>query len=217
MKTKPWNQRWFAGAAFSLVFLLFAYVLLSGSFQSMERVIYDTGLRMNGQAPAVDVAVVAIDDQSIENLGRWPWSRTLLADMIDQLRQGGARAVGNTLFYSEPQTDPGLQEIEAILAEFRNSALYRQGPDKPVEDLERSLLSARSRLDADGRLAAAYQRYPNVIQAFSLEPGYLRGRPDPVPDTLKSSQIPQDQELDVLPAQRIFPTIDVIAQHAAGQ
>ncbi len=216
VKSKPWNQRWFAGAAFSLVFLFLAYILMAGSFESLERVVYDSGLRLNDQSPAVEVAVVAIDDQSIENLGRWPWSRSLLANMIDKLREGGAKVVGNTLFLSEPQTDPGLLEIEALLEQFRGSSLYKAGGGQATQ-MERSMLAARTRLDADGQLAMAYQRYPKVIQAFSLDPGYLRGRPDPVPPTLKKSQIAHAAELDVLPAQRVFPTIDTIAQHAAGQ
>ncbi len=222
MKTKLWKRDWFGGAVFSLLFLLLAYVIFPNSSASLERLTYDAGQSLSQARPSVDVAVIAIDDQSIENLGRWPWPRTLHADMIDKLGAGGAKAIGNTIFYSEAQTDPGLLEIQELLESFRKSRLYQDGRQLgslagEINQLEQNLSQAQVRLDADLTLSRSYQLNPHVIQAFSLEPGYLRGRPDPLPESLRRSRIGETEELDVLPAQRIFPTIDGIAEYAAGQ
>jgi class 3 adenylate cyclase/CHASE2 domain-containing sensor protein len=49
------------------------------------------------------IAVVAIDDKSLERIGRWPWPRTRLADCLDELRQAGARTIALDLDLSDPQ------------------------------------------------------------------------------------------------------------------
>jgi adenylate cyclase len=46
------------------------------------------------QAPARDVVVVQIDDQTLDALGvRWPFRRSLHARLIDRLREDGARVI----------------------------------------------------------------------------------------------------------------------------
>lgn len=44
-------------------------------------------------ADDIPVRVVAIDDQSLATVGQWPWPRTVLAQVIDQLQAMGARVV----------------------------------------------------------------------------------------------------------------------------
>ena len=44
-------------------------------------------------AEEVPVRVVAIDDQSLEKVGQWPWPRTVLAQILDELKALGARVV----------------------------------------------------------------------------------------------------------------------------
>lgn len=218
MKGKLWSQDWFAGLVFSLVFLLCAYLLFPASSSSLETMAYDTGVRMRDNQPSVEVAVIAIDDASIDNLGRWPWPRTLHAEMIAKLQEGGARVIGNTIFYSEAQVDPGQLELENLRKMFDESGLAQRGASDPALDrLGRAMQSARIRLDADGQLAARYRQSGNVVQGFGLVPGYLRGRPDPLPESLRQHAIPTDAELDVLPAQRIFTTIEPLAETAVAQ
>ena len=247
MKAGFWRRDWFAGLVFSLLFLIAGYLLFPAALGSIERMAYDWGLALNDRAPPDNIAVIAIDDQSIENLGRWPWPRNLHADMIDRLTRGGAKVIGNTIFYSEPQADPGQQELSKIVRFFSGTSLPSEaikesrelarmlegqsGPvarmydrsaiknqlPKDLSQLAGLLLRAQRNLDADRYLAESYERSGNVVQAFSLEPGFLRGRPDPLPDTLRRTRIPIDREVEALPALRIRPTIDKIAAEAAGQ
>src|SRR5687767_14106449 len=43
--------------------------------------------------PTPDLVHVDIDDTSLEAVGAWPWPRSMLADIIDELRGAGAKAV----------------------------------------------------------------------------------------------------------------------------
>ena len=52
-----------------------------GYLDSLELAVYDWGVRRSELTVSDRVAVVAIDDKSIQNLGRWPWSRDLHAEI----------------------------------------------------------------------------------------------------------------------------------------
>jgi len=60
-------------------------------------------------AEEVPVRVVAIDDQSLEKVGQWPWPRTVLAQILDELKALGARVVVLDLILAEPdRTSPNV-------------------------------------------------------------------------------------------------------------
>ena len=75
-----WKADWFLGLAVSCVMLLAAS---SDLMRSLERKAYDLGVQASTRVPLERVAVIAIDDASIANLGRWPWSRDRLARLTD--------------------------------------------------------------------------------------------------------------------------------------
>ena len=62
--------------------------------------------------------VIAIDDASLAELGRWPWPRARHAEMIDRLHEAGAAAVGLTVLFSEADAnDPaGDAALSAAMA-----------------------------------------------------------------------------------------------------
>lgn len=122
MKRRFWKSDWFAGLAVTLIF-----VVASGTaaLQALERVVYDVGVRGAEAAPSDRVAVIAIDDESIDNLGRWPWSRELHARLIERLAAGGADAIGYTVLFPEPQVDPGLAHIRDALEDYRAHGIGR--------------------------------------------------------------------------------------------
>jgi CHASE2 domain-containing sensor protein len=51
------------------------------------------------------VRLVAIDDQALESVGRWPWPRERLAVAIDEIARAGAKAVAVDVLFTEPQSD----------------------------------------------------------------------------------------------------------------
>ena len=92
-----WKRDWFVGV---LVAVLFLFGSGSDLIQSLERKAYDLGVLASTRTPSDKIAVIAIDDESIANLGRWPWPREIHARMVDILAQGHAKVVGHTHFFS---------------------------------------------------------------------------------------------------------------------
>lgn len=53
-------------------------------------------------AEAYPVTIVDIDERSLSELGQWPWSRAVIADLVDRLTNDGAVAIGFDILFSEP-------------------------------------------------------------------------------------------------------------------
>ena len=108
-----WTADWFFGLVIALIF--FALSIATGLFKGLETKAYDWGVQATSKQPSDKVAVIAIDEQSLANIGRWPWPRDIHAAMIDKLTAAKAQVIGNTIFYFEPQQDPGLQYITKLI------------------------------------------------------------------------------------------------------
>ena len=157
-KTAFWKADWFLGIVVALGLLVASS---SDLIQGLERQAYDLGVRATNLAPSQRVAVIAIDDQSIENIGRWPWSREIHAQMIAKLKKAGAKVVGYAVFFSEPQVDPGLAYVHKL------AELYQGLPPAQQESMVEFasvLAEADDALNSDRKLAAAVTEAGNVAR-----------------------------------------------------
>jgi CHASE2 domain-containing sensor protein/tRNA A-37 threonylcarbamoyl transferase component Bud32 len=76
----------------ALVALLF--FLRPGLFEGVHSKLYDLSLQARGSLSAPqEVVIVAIDDASVGSLGRWPWPRGKMAELIALLSRAGAKAI----------------------------------------------------------------------------------------------------------------------------
>lgn len=51
------------------------------------------------------VAIIDIDDKSIQEIGRWPWPRSKLAELTNKLKQQGAAVIAFDIFFSEKENN----------------------------------------------------------------------------------------------------------------
>ena len=165
MKNGVFKSDWFNGLVIILIFLIFAG---SDFIASIERSAYDFGVRSSSRIPSDKIAIIAIDDQSIDNIGRWPWPRDIHAQIHDILTEGGAKAIGQTVFFSEPQLDPGLQFIRELKQALEESSI--SAVPMYVEELALSIEDSRAlvknKRDANGRNAV--QKISDALEASPL-------------------------------------------------
>lgn len=172
MKKSFWKTDWFAGLIISLVFL---FAGGSAFLQSLERKAYDLGVQSSSRDAGNKIAIIAIDDQSIANIGRFPWSRDVQAKMIDLLAQSKAKVIGNTIFYSEAQIDPGLSYINKI-GEYVATTPIAVMPEGL--QLDAMVKDAQSKLNTDAKLAASIKQASNVVNGMPFMIGEPQGNPD---------------------------------------
>ncbi|BCK86653.1 serine/threonine-protein kinase PknD [Sideroxyarcus emersonii] len=177
---------WFTALLIALVFLFGAN---SDVIQSLERKAYDWGVLASSRVPSDKIAIIAIDDQSIANLGRWPWPRAIQGKMLDILAAGQAKVVGNTVFFFEPQVDAGLGYINKIGAMLADSSLKRSNPAEWAQ-LDALLQDALLHLDNDQQLAASMLKANDVLLGMYFDLGEPQGKPDnPLPDYILKNNL----------------------------
>ena len=98
--------------------LLVVLVSTTGIFSRVDNLIYDVGQKLYQAPPPQDVIIVAIDENSLSQIGRWPWSRKIHADLITRLKAEGASAIGLDIIFSEadslrPADDAALSDAIA--------------------------------------------------------------------------------------------------------
>jgi len=108
--------------------------------------------------PDPRIIIVDIDQRSQEVLGRWPFSRTYFAKMLDALREDGAKVAAFDITFSKPD------ETAAPIRELRKTVIERQkqgGQTDPrvIADLDR----LSKEYDGDEQFARAIERFGKVV------------------------------------------------------
>lgn len=83
--------------------------------QKMDRLIYDSWVRLHQSPPPDNLVIVGIDSKSVERNGRWPWSREDQASIINRLSEAGASIILIDILYSEPSL--ANPETDVMLAQ----------------------------------------------------------------------------------------------------
>ncbi len=219
-KMSFWKTDWFVALLFALVFLFGAN---SDLMQSLERKAYDLGVLASLRTPSDKIAVIAIDDQSIANLGRWPWPREIHANMVDILAAGRAKVIGYTVFFFEPQVDAGLGYINKIADLIASSSLRNSAnPAHQAElaQLDALLLEAVQSLNNDQKLSDSMARANDVLLGMFFELGDPQGKPDqPLPDYVQRNNLldiqnPANSFVQPLATQNVLPPIQQLGSKA---
>jgi CHASE2 domain-containing sensor protein/nitrogen-specific signal transduction histidine kinase len=64
-------------------------------------------------ATGADIVIVAIDNRSIQALGRWPWPRTRHAELLRRLAAAGPKVVAYDVLFIDPDADPANDQVLA--------------------------------------------------------------------------------------------------------
>lgn len=138
--------------------VLYPTVRDRGLLQVIEGHTLDWRFQLRGpQAPTPEIVIVAVDERTLAETGRWPFSREWLARTVDQLDAAGARTIVFDLLLTGSERR-GLQPF------FESPALFL-----------RETRGERVTPSSDQALAYAIQRAGNVVvpYAFSFDPNTL--------------------------------------------
>jgi len=125
------------GAALSGLMVVL-YLADTGFLKLVEYKIYDNFFKLRGERPAQTgrVVLVAVDERSLDEEGRWPWPRTRVAELIEAVSDLGAKVIGLDMGFFEPDN---RLEVKSVMdwadriqqGEKINKAgfLFRHHPD----------------------------------------------------------------------------------------
>ncbi len=85
-------------------------------FDRVDMKLKDSRLLWRGaRTPDARVVIVALDPKSIKEVGRWPWPRKDVAELITNLRGYGAKVIGLDMIFSEPDNSCNGPENDLML------------------------------------------------------------------------------------------------------
>ncbi|MEN2994830.1 MAG: adenylate/guanylate cyclase domain-containing protein [Thermodesulfovibrio sp.] len=97
------NKEIIISVLISIAFL-FLFLLKPYPIEIIDMKVYDLFFHIRGQqAPPQSIVIAAVDEASIEKLGRWPWSRDKIAKLIDKLSEFQAAVIALDIILSEPE------------------------------------------------------------------------------------------------------------------
>lgn len=142
-----------------------------GPFQVIEGETLDWRFRLRGPQPvSPDIAIVAIDDRSLGELGRWPFSRAWLAAAVDAIAGDGATSIVFDLLLVGPE--------QQARAPPESGAAASGNPSDAAGS------------DADRLLAEAIGRAGNVAVPFAFVYGPDEANVSDLPDVVERAAYP---------------------------
>lgn len=157
--TRVLLSSWFIGIVLTILFLI-GYVTSIYPVISLDLKIFDLFSRMQGTEAAADVVVVAIDDESMDEIEPWPWKRDRLAALIDKVSALGAKTIGLHIPVSGSMNGEGLEDIRQLRTELGKS---RSRKRKDISEIYRSLLRIEKKLDLDSRFVTSIKKSAKVV------------------------------------------------------
>ena len=167
----------------ALLLAIFTALVLSALFEagflySIQLKISD---RLYSEKPGLrEIVIVKIDDESIQEIGRWPWSRRVFAEFLQKIPESAVIGIDVSFFEkSNPEDDEllaqALQGRKAILAEEFKSfesiegRLYGKEKLSPIEELDAEAGFVNLYTDFDG----VSRSFPPAIKtAEGIEKGF---------------------------------------------
>ena len=151
-------------------------------FKRLEGLAYDLRLQatltMHPKRAFLPIIIVDIDEESIKNLGRFPWSRSVVAQLHKKLVDAGVSVIAYDVLFSEPEINP----IDRVINKSKN------------EILNNALSEIRDNYDADKTFSTALTESDSVIGLLLEHNQTLQV------GTLPESVFQSDVSIEVLPA-----------------
>ena len=173
--------------------------------------------RLHRHPASQQLVVVAIDDRSLGEVGRYPWPRARIAQLVTELDKLGARQIGLNLLLAGPSEAADDEALANALRELKTPAILavmsgidptngEQVEIKPFPDF-----SASSRLATQAKVMTPWQfvrrlpyevringtSYPSI--AALLAQAEYRGKKDfPIDYSINPKTIPTISAVDLL-------------------
>ncbi len=209
-----------------LLTAVFILLYLGGGYflETAELKFYDLRSKIKlGAGIGNEIAVIAIDDDSLAKIGRWPWPRTKIAEILALLSSENSRpaVIGLNILFSEAEKNPGLLEIDSLKQTYSEMIAARRIKEASKDSaFLKAMDEAKIRLDNDSKLASAIASAGNIVLPMYFVAGEsMGGSPAPMPEKAGSFAMPMAagaNESAPLEANQAIIPLETLLSSAAG-
>ncbi len=119
------SVNYFTIGLFLILFFTFLYSLQPAFIKRREYLSQDFRFTLAGErTPGNDVAIIAIDEKSIDSLGRWPWSRKTMAELVDTLNDYRVKVIAFDIVFSSPEENSAYRHLNTLQKELKEEGLH---------------------------------------------------------------------------------------------
>jgi len=210
------------GVAMTLAALFFYF---SGTgIEPLELKFYDFRSQLNAQTSSKnEIAIIEINDDSISKIGRWPWPRSRVAEILTWLSTDTARpaVIGLNILFSEPEKNSDLEITDRLRRKYQELVAAKKIKETTREsEFDKILTETRKDMDNDAKLAAAISGAGNVVLPMYFKTDEQVSKPRTAPDWLKkysatAAQTAGASDIQIEGSDFIAP-VEILASSAAG-
>lgn len=172
----------------------------------LENLAYDmqlkTRLFTHNVPLKTSVVIVDIDDKSLHKEGRWPWSRSKVAKLIDQLREDGATVIALDVLFAEKEENMATR-VQTELKKQKLSAPSLKSAIDIITPL----------FDNDKKLAISLSKTDSVL-SVTFQPNNLLIGQAPLPVIILKTA--EEKQLGFITAPGMISNIALLATAAKG-
>lgn len=156
-----WEIAW---AVLIWLFVIFCFYV--GWLADFENRLLDLRFEIRGAKPLhKDLVLVVINDETIERFGSWPWPRAIHANLVEKLKNAGAKIIAFDIFFQEASSF-GHQDDEI----FANSIKNAQNVILPIV-FERKQVWDNETLETVSRIVCDFPVSP--LKESALDLGFI--------------------------------------------
>ena len=157
---------WIMGMVITL-FTVLCYWVNPPIMHRLEMLFQDVHFQIRGPIKAgPETVIAAIDEKSIDELGRWPWSRTVMAQLVKKLMNHQVKVIAFDVVFSSPDNSSGKQNLIQIKKQLKTKV-----DNKPLIDRVINPLIEDS--DHDAKFAEALRHSRRSILGY-----YFHNQPE---------------------------------------
>jgi len=188
----------------------------------IELKLYDLRFQYRGPIPVgKDIAIVAIDDDSLRSVGRWPWPREVISSLLKRLKEAQPRVIGLDIIFAEKSDTAVADSLNQVIQKLGQQGL---GSEKVLCLLEEE----KKACEYDRRLAEAIRQGPPAVLGFYFKkvgPRVISPEPpkalDPTVIQVSSYNMVRrlgqaGQHLPLIGAEGVEVNVPIISTAAAG-
>jgi len=147
-----------------IAFLALCSLLGVSVFDSLENQLIDFRFNVRGdRVPAAPIRIIAIDEKSLQEVGRYPWPRAVQADLARKLKDAGAQYVFFDVIFSEKEKDPSKAMLDQLGKSVGNGPSRNAHAREADERILKEIHKLQGSESGDDKLAAAVKEAGNVF------------------------------------------------------
>jgi len=212
---------WVIGLILTLVFLFIVLTGIGDFTDIIEKKTFDLRSRLSASEERnPDIEMVVIGEDDLDEIGRFPWPRNILAKAIDNLAVAGAKVIAMDIMFNEPEESAGLKTVKELKKAYADLGLAKQGSSGKA--FSSMLEKAEANLDNDAKLAESFRKAGNIVLPIYFDTR-SSGRDQEVPGYIAEHSIKVIQGLgdewamsSAMWLSKIKPLLPSFAEPAAG-